>query len=192
MNELTITAICRLLESRGDQRLDPSPVSLLEHALQTAWRAERDSAAASLVCACLLHDIGHVLDLLPGAARGAHGRHDEDGAACLGSLFDAAVTDPIRLHVSAKRYLCYAHPGYSHGLSADARRSLERQGGVFTAGEARAFMQERYAIDAVNLRLWDDQAHEPGASTPSLAHFAATLRRCVLPKRELSSAAPRS
>lgn len=192
MTELTITGICQLLEAHGAERLERSSVTLLEHALQTAWLAERATASASLVCACLLHDLGHVLSDAASATDTGAGRHDQHGAACLSSLFDAAVTEPVRLHVSAKRYLCYAHPGYAHGLSADARHSLERQGGVFSAAEARAFMQEPYAIDAVNLRLWDDQAHRPGLSTPSLAHFAATLRRCVLPKHVLAPSGPRS
>jgi len=185
MSELTITSICRLLEAHGNQCLQPSPVTLIQHAQQTAWLAERARASNSLICACLLHDLGHLVMELEGAGTDEprHG-HDHHGAARLSELFGPDVTEPIRLHVHAKRYLCYAHPGYSHGLSVHARRSLERQGGTFTAPEARAFMQEPYAIDAVNLRLWDDQAHQPDIATPGLAHFAATLRTCVLPKRE--------
>ena len=192
MNEISITAICRLLESGGNTPLAVTSVTLLEHALQTAWLAERAAASPSLVSACLLHDLGHVLAAPSNTADLTTERHDHQGAACLSSLFDVAVTDPIRLHVRAKRYLCYAHPSYSHGLSPHARRSLERQGGAFSAAEARAFIEEPYAVDAVNLRLWDDQAHRHGVSTPSLAHFAVTLRRCVLPKRALSAGAPRS
>ncbi len=189
MNDLTITGICQLLESGGDERLGGASVTLLEHALQTAWLAERAGAPPSLVCACLLHDVGYVLAAPSDAAHLAMEQHDQHGAACLRGLFDAAVTEPIRLHVGAKRYLCYAHPGYAHDLIPDARRSLERQGGIFTAAQARAFMAEPYAIDAVNLRLWDDQAHRLGVSTPSLAHFAATLRGCMLPSRDPSPVA---
>jgi len=193
MTELTITAICHLLESRGDQRLEPSPVTLMEHALQTAWLAEQARAGNNLVSACLLHDLGHLLTDVVDAdeAEQNHRSHDHHGAARLSDLFGAAVTEPIRLHVQAKRYLCYAHPGYAHSLSVDAKRSLARQGGTFSVDQARAFMQEPFAIDAVNLRLWDDQAHKQGISTPSLAHFAATLRTCVLPRRELMLTGPR-
>ena len=191
MIALTITSICQLLENQGEERLERSPVCLRQHALQTAWLAERSKAAPSLVCASLLHDLGYVLprpDVAASAPALDEG-HDIHGAGRLSELFDVSVTDPIRLHVRAKRYLCYAHPGYPHGLSAGARRALERQGGAFTAAEARAFMQEPYAVDAVNLRLWDDQAHESVMQTPPLAHYAAMLRTCVLPKRAMANAA---
>lgn len=185
MTELTITRICHLFESKDDQRLEAASVTLLQHALQTAWLAEKAGARDSLICACLLHDLDHLLeeDSAGAPVQKRDNSHGQHGASSLAGLFDAAVTDPIRLHVDAKRYLCYAHPGYSQGLPADAKRSLERQGGVFTPDQARAFMREPYAIEAVNLRLWDDQARLAGIGTPSLAHFAATLRTRVLPKR---------
>jgi predicted HD phosphohydrolase len=191
MNELSITSICQLLELKGAQRMPSSVVTLLDHALQTAALAERAGASSPLVCACLLHDIGHIVDEPPAAdpaAPALRRGHGARGAARLGELFDAAVTDPIRLHVDAKRYLCYAHPGYAHGLSVDARRSLVVQGGAFTPDQARAFMQEPHAIDAVNLRLWDDQAHVLGTVTPALPHYAAVLRTCVRPKGSLQAA----
>jgi len=191
MNELTITSICQLLESKGSTRMPSGIVSLLDHALQSASLAERAGASNPLVCACLLHDIGHVLDEhpaagTPDAARPRRG-HGARASACLDKLFGPAVVDPIRLHVDAKRYLCYAHPGYALGLSADARRSLEVQGGAFSPDQARTFMQEPHAVDAVNLRLWDDQAHVIGATTPTLSHYAVLLRTCVLPKGTLQA-----
>ncbi len=185
MSELTIASICQLLEAKGGRRLPLASVTVLQHALQTAWLAEQGGASSSLVAACLLHDLGHLLE--PPAAGDAeqHVSHGPRAAARLAGLFGAAVTDPIRLHVDAKRYLCYAHPGYVHNLSVYASRSLERQGGAFAPDEARAFMREPHAVDAVNLRLWDDQAQSATMTTPSLAHFAATLRTCVLPKGSL-------
>lgn len=190
MNELTITSICQLLEAKGSTRMPSGIVSLLDHALQTAALSERGGASSALVCACLLHDIGHVLEdpIVPDAAStGRRWGHGARAAAHLGKLFGPAVIDPIRLHVDAKRYLCYAHPGYAHGLSADARRSLVVQGGAFTPDQARAFMQEPHAVDAVNLRLWDDQAHAIGSPTPTLSHYAVILRTCVLPKGTLQA-----
>lgn len=185
MSELTIASICRLLESKGDHQLPLAAVSVMQHALQTAWLAEQAGADSSLVSACLLHDLGHLLD--PPAVPDVDKRlgHGPRAAAQLGALFGPAVTEPIRLHVDAKRYLCYAHPGYAHSLTVYASRSLERQGGAFTPDQARAFMSEAHAVDAVNLRLWDDQAQSCDLITPSLAHFAATLRTCVLPKGSL-------
>lgn len=190
MSELSIASICHLLEVRGSHQLPLASVSILQHALQTAWLAEQAGASNDLVAACLLHDLGHLLDA-PGGddeAQQAHLRHGPRAAAQLAGLFGTAVTDPIRLHVDAKRYLCYSHPGYALSLTIYAAKSLERQGGAFTAEQARAFMREPHAIDAVNLRLWDDQAQAATVTTPSLAHFAAMLRTCVRPKGSLYTA----
>ena len=189
MTELTITAICRMLETQGDERLERSSTSLLQHALQTAWCAERAAASPSLVCACFLHDLGHVLANESEPGHDSSASHDALAAEGLRGLFDVSVTDPIRLHVHAKRYLCYTHADYARSLSSGAKRSLERQGGALSPAEARAFMLEPYALDAVNLRLWDDRAHQPGVETPSLAHYAAMLRTCVLPKHSATRTA---
>lgn len=185
MTELTIAAICHLLETRGTERAPLASITILDHALQTAWFAERGGASPSLVSACLLHDLGHLIDgeaMIDGQPVRGHGPR---AAVHLDKLFGIEVTDPIRLHVAAKRYLCYSHPGYAHSLTPYAVQSLQRQGGAFTPDEARAFMREPHAIDAVNLRLWDDKAHTSGIDTPGLPHFAATLRTCVLMKGSL-------
>ena len=41
------------------------------------------------------------------------------GAQWLGQWFGPAVTEPVRLHVAAKRYLCATAPGYFGLLSPD-------------------------------------------------------------------------
>ncbi len=54
-----------------------------------------------------LHDVGHILHGLAEdiAQYGKDGRHEAIGAAYLSHWFDEGVTEPIRLHVAAKRYL---------------------------------------------------------------------------------------
>jgi predicted HD phosphohydrolase len=94
------------------------------------------------------------------------------------------VLDPIRLHVDAKRYLCYSEPGYRDTLSPASKRSLELQGGTFDAEGAQAFLMQPHAEDAVLLRRFDDLAKTPGIATPSLAHYAAILRGCALEAEE--------
>ncbi|MCC6533597.1 MAG: phosphohydrolase [Burkholderiales bacterium] len=186
MSTLTIPTICRLFESRGARLFEDAPLSHTQHALQTAWLAEKAGARHELVCACLLHDLGHLLlEGMPDSAD-AHGLH---AARALDGLFGVAVTDPIGLHVDAKRYLCYGRAGYAQLLSAEAKASLERQGGAFSFGQARAFMREPYALDAVNLRMWDDQARGTRFATPSLEHFAAVMHACALPQHALASQA---
>ena len=119
----------------------------LEHALQTAHLAEQRDAANALVTACLLHDLGHLLNdqgETP-TLRGIDDMHQYFALPFLRGLFPDAVLTPIKLHVDAKRYLCATHAGYYDALSDDSKRSLALQGGVFTPGEAAAFIAQPYA-----------------------------------------------
>ena len=148
------------------------PVTIGEHMLQAGALAEAAGADRPLVAAALLHDIGHVLG-------GADTRHGEAGARWLSQWFGEAVTEPVRLHVAAKRYLCAVEPGYFGLLSAESVRTLSRQGGPMTAEEAAAFEALPHAADAVAVRRWDDEAKDPAVTPPEFAHFAALLGALV-------------
>jgi phosphonate degradation associated HDIG domain protein len=148
-------------------------VTQLEHALQTARLAEIARAAPAQITAALLHDLGHLLNdqgETP-TERGIDDVHQYFALPFLRGLFGSEVLEPIRLHVDAKRYLCATRPGYYDALSADSRRSLALQGGVYSAEQAMAFIAQPWAEQAVELRLWDDTAKAAGAPTPPLEHF---------------------
>ena len=85
------------------------------------------------------------------------------------------MTEPVRLHVPAKRYLCAVDAGYFVLLSAESVRTLSLQGGPMTAAEVTAFESLPHARDAVAVRRWDDQAKDPAVSPPRFAHFAPLL-----------------
>jgi gamma-butyrobetaine dioxygenase len=121
------------------------------------------------VAAALLHDVGHLL----GPVRGLG--HAEAGAAWLGRSFGEAVTEPVRLHVPAKRYLCAVEPGYFGLLSAESVRTLSVQGGPMSGGEVAAFEVLAYARDAVAVRRWDEAAKDPAVTPPEFAHFEPLL-----------------
>ena len=97
----------------------------------------------------------------------------------LRGLFDDDVLNAIKQHVDAKRYLCATHAGYHADLSADSKRSLLLQGGIFTAAEAATFINQPGAQDAVRLRLWDDLAKDADMTTPPLSHFMQRAGRCA-------------
>ena len=159
-------------------------MSQLAHALQSAQFAERAGAPAELVCAALLHDIGHLLNdkgETP-TLRGVDDLHQYMALPFLRPYFPEAVLGPIRLHVDAKRYLCATRPEYYGQLSEDSKRSLQLQGGVFSPEEAERFIRQPHAAEAVRVRLWDDAAKVRGAATPGLAHFEPLLREACLSK----------
>lgn len=169
--------IMELLAKAGAERYGMEPVSQLEHALQCAMHAERMASTPALIAACLLHDIGHLVDAGDEglAERGIDACHEEIAANWLAQYFPAAVVQPVRLHVNAKRYLCQAEPQYWAGLSQASKTSLEVQGGIYSAAEAEAFIAQPYAADAVMLRRWDDAAKSPRLRTPDLAHYRPIL-----------------
>jgi phosphonate degradation associated HDIG domain protein len=166
----------------GARQYSGEPVTQLEHALQTAHFAEQSGASDALVTACLLHDLGHLLNdqgETP-SLRGIDDTHQYYALPFLRGLFPDAVLDAIKLHVDAKRFLCQASGDYYARLSEDSKRSLVLQGGVFDAVAAGAFLERPGARDAVMLRQWDDLAKQPALATPPLAHFLERAARCAL------------
>jgi phosphonate degradation associated HDIG domain protein len=180
---LSISDICILFARKGGRAYDGEPVTQLEHALQTAARAEEAGATPALVAAALLHDLGHLLNDQGESPtlRGVDDLHQYAALPFLRALFPDDVLTPIQLHVDAKRYLCATRATYYDALSADSKRSLELQGGIFAADEAAAFIAQPFAEDAVRVRLWDDLAKVQGAATPPLAHFVAALEAVARP-----------
>ena len=139
-----------------------------EHMRQAGALAEAAGAAAPLVAAALLHDVGHL-------RRETDARHGAAGAQWLSQWFGAAVTEPVRLHVAAKRYLCATEPGYAATLSPASVYTLGVQGGPMQGAELEEFTAGPYAADAVRVRRWDDQAKDPQAGAPEFSHFRPLL-----------------
>lgn len=182
---LTLNDIEALFAARGARMYAGEPVTQLEHALQSGHLAEQEGAGDELVVAAFLHDLGHLINdqgETP-TLRGIDDRHEYVALPFLRDLFGAAVLQPIRLHVDAKRYLCARGDGtltgaeYWAALSIDSRRSLELQGGIFSEAEADAFRAQPFAEDGVRLRRWDDRAKLEVATTPPLAHYIGLAAR---------------
>jgi gamma-butyrobetaine dioxygenase len=164
-----VDAIGELFE--GPQARDHmgEPVPIGDHMLQAGALAEAAGVGIALVAAALLHDIGHLLGEVD------DDRHGEVGAQWLSQWFGGAVTEPVRLHVPAKRYLCATDASYFGLLSAESVRTLSLQGGLMTADEVAAFEALPHAQDAVAVRRWDDLAKDPAVTAPRFAHFAPLL-----------------
>ena len=152
-------------------------VSMNEHALQAAVLAEQEGQGESMIVAALLHDIGQLLHDLPEdvADRGIDSQHESLASAWLSQHFPKEVSEPVRLHVAAKRFLCATVAGYFADLSPASVLSLQLQGGQMNAAEATAFKAEPFMGPALRLRRWDDQAKIAGLKTPDFAHYKRTI-----------------
>jgi phosphonate degradation associated HDIG domain protein len=178
---LKLSDIEKLFRDHGHIAYSGESVTQLEHALQTAHRAEGDGAGDELVTAALLHDLGHLLNLQgeTPSARGIDDQHQYFAIPFIRDLFPAAIVDAIRLHVDAKRALCSLEPDYYEALSEDSKRSLTLQGGVFSRDEAQAFLAKPFAEHALKVRRWDDAAKVAGEVTPALGHYLEIAARCA-------------
>src|ERR1700691_4790729 len=167
-----VEAIAELFAGPGARDYMGEPVTIGIHMRQAGALAEAAGAPGSLGAAALLHDIGHLRNE-------TDSRHGDAGAQWLSRWFGEAVTEPVRLHVAAKRYLCAMEPGYLGLLSDESVRTLARQGGPMTAAQAAEFGALPFARDAVAVRRWDDEAEDPAVAPPEFSYFEPLLETLV-------------
>jgi phosphonate degradation associated HDIG domain protein len=172
-----IADILNLFNDKGHSEYGGEAVTQLEHALQTATLARENNASDQLITAALLHDIGHLLHDLPNDAplKGIDDVHENKAAVFLRKYFPEAVTEPVRLHVMAKRYLSSTEETYYSLLSEPSKQSLVLQGGLMSSAEVSAFEQNPFFSDAVMLRKWDDQAKVKELTTAPVEDFEKNI-----------------
>ena len=185
-----VARLAKLFAEQGESEYLGEAVTQAEHMLQAAACAQRASASNALIAASLLHDVGHLFvgadtseisgrDLMDA---GTDNRHSHTGADWLAAAgFPEPVTEPVRLHVAAKRYLCTVEPGYFDQLSEASVYTLSVQGGPMSQEEAAEFAHGAYARDAVTLRRWDEAAKDPDADVPAFDHYRALLADLLIP-----------
>jgi [1-hydroxy-2-(trimethylamino)ethyl]phosphonate dioxygenase len=174
--------VCAIFERRGSVAYFGERVSMTEHALQAAYFAREESAPPVLVLAALLHDIGHLVHDVPDdlADWTSDDRHEEIGAQWIAQRFGVEVSEPVRLHVPAKRYLCATDPNYVAKLSQASVVTLRLQGGPMNDGELLHFETQRFCREAIRVRRWDDQGKVAGLKTPGLAEYRALIDEFAL------------
>jgi len=181
-----VDLLADLFAEQGGSEYLGEPVTQAEHMLQAAAYAEAAGASNALVAAALLHDVGHLFkgDSTGGISgaelmAGTDNRHSHTGADWLGAWFPDAVTEPVRLHVAAKRYLCAVEPDYFDRLSEASVYTLSVQGGPMNADAVAEFENGPYAKDAVALRRWDEAAKNPDLQVPAFDHYRALLESLI-------------
>jgi phosphonate degradation associated HDIG domain protein len=176
-----IEFILNLFAQQGATEYMGEAVTMSQHMEQSAACAAADGASDSLVIATLLHDIGHFIGEHPIDAleNGIDNNHESVGANYLQAHFPDSVSEPVRLHVAAKRYLCATDPAYFGRLSPASVNSLNVQGGPMNAGEIREFEANPHHRDAVRLRLYDDDGKVAGLTIRPVTDYRRTLESLV-------------
>jgi len=174
-----LDTISELFAGEGAGEYLGEEVTIAEHMLQAGALAEAAGAPDHLVAAALLHDVGHFNGTGLELMEGRDNRHSDTGADWLAQWFGPEVTEPVRLHVAAKRYLCAVEPGYRERLSEASEYTLQVQGGPMDEARAAAFAAHPGAADAVAVRRWDEQAKDATQKAPSFEHFRPLLTRLL-------------
>lgn len=174
--------ILEIFHRRGADAYFGERVSTTEHCLQAAYFAQTEAAAPELIVAALLHDIGHLVEDVPDdiADWTVDARHEEIGGHWLARRFPRQVSEPVRLHVPAKRYLCATDAAYFAKLSPASVLTLKLQGGPMSPPEVARFETERFHREAVRVRQWDDRGKIAGLTTPALADYRALIEGLAL------------
>jgi len=174
--------ILTIFQKCGSSEYFGESVSMTEHALQAAFFARTAGAPPGLIVAALLHDIGHLVDDVPSdiADWTTDARHEQIGGRWLARRFRPEVSEPVRLHVPAKRYLLATDAGYLAKLSPASVITLKLQGGPMAAHEIAEFENEPFHKDAVRVRQWDDQGKVAGLKTPGLGDYRALIEQMAI------------
>lgn len=165
----------------GDEEYLGEPVTMAQHMLQGATLAQQQGLPDEVIVAALLHDIGHFTSEFGSfTMQDTQDRfHEDAGAEVLQPFFPTLVTDCVRHHVAAKRYLCATRPNYFDRLSEASVHSLNLQGGPMTADEVAAFEQNPNLPKIIQVRYLDEAGKSPDMITPDFWHFAPIVQRVV-------------
>lgn len=176
-----VAFLADVFERRGGEEYLGEPVTMAQHMLQGATLAEQAGQPEEIVVAALLHDIGHFTsEFGTFTMADTEDRYHEDaGAELLGRFFPQVITDCVKYHVAAKRYLCATRPEYFRRLSPASVHSLRLQGGPMSADEAAEFGKNPNLSAIIQVRYLDEAGKRADMATPGFAHFAPMVQRMV-------------
>lgn len=176
-----VAFIADIFERSGGEEYLGEPVTMAEHMLQGATIAEENSMDEEIIVGALLHDIGHFTSEFgtyhPDDTKDRH--HEDAGAEVLAPFFPSVITDCVKYHVAAKRYLCATRPEYFKRLSPASAHTLELQGGPMTAQEVTAFQSNPNLEKIIQVRYLDEAGKRADMTTPDFNHFAPMVQRLV-------------
>jgi predicted HD phosphohydrolase len=180
--DTVVDFIFDLFARRGAEAYMGEPISMAQHMEQSAACAVAEGASDDQVIAALLHDIGHFVGDFPidSLENGIDNLHEEAGAKFLEAFYPASVTEPIRLHVAAKKYLCAVDEQYFARLSKASVQSLQVQGGAMTQAEIETFESSPYHQSAVQVRHYDDDGKVAGLDIKPVQAYRDKLQSLLL------------
>ena len=182
LNQHSIVAfLSDIFTRRGGEEYLGEPVTMAEHMLQGATIAEQNGQEETIIVGALLHDIGHFTsEFGTFNMEDTEDRfHEDAGADVLADFFPPVITDCVRFHVAAKRYLCAAKSEYFNRLSPASVKSLELQGGPMSNAERVEFEKNPHLQEIIQVRYLDEAGKRADMDISSFSHFAPMVQRIV-------------
>lgn len=143
-------AMIKSMLKQLEDQVDGFSMNQLQHALQTATRAERAGASEELIVAALCHDIGKVISVI---------NHPAIAAEILKPYVSPETYEVIRTHQDFQGKHYYEH----FGMNPNLREEHESQPWFELA---KRFTDE-----------WDQVAFDPDYETLTLEHFEPMIDR---------------
>jgi len=170
-----------IFDRRGGEEYLGEPVTMAQHMLQGATIAKNRGENELIIVAALLHDIGHFTsEFGMFSMDDTEDKHHEDaGADVLCAFFPTLITDCVRYHVAAKRYLCATKPEYLNLLSEASVHSLMLQGGPMNEAEVADFEKNPNLDQIISVRYLDDAGKSADMQTPTFSDFAPMVQKVV-------------
>ena len=156
-------------------------ITISEHMIQSAMNAEKAKSSNNLICSCLLHDYGHFILENPDelVKKNQDGKHEDIGYEYLKKFFKEDVVEPIKYHVTAKRYLA-KDIKYFNFLSNASKVSLKLQGGILKKTESKEFEKKDFFKHSIKLRIFDDAAKRTDIKMKSIVEYKDLLNSYLL------------
>ena len=102
------------------------------------------------------------------------GKHEDIGYEYLKNIFKKEITEPIKYHVQAKRYLARKKK-YFDLLSEASKTSLKLQGGALNPNECNKFESQEYFKSSILLRKFDEAAKRTDLKMKSINDYQKLL-----------------
>ena len=186
-HDTIVAFIGDIFTRRGHEEYLGEAVTMAQHMLQGATIAEANNKSDEVIAGVLLHDIGHFISEFGtfSMADTEDRHHEVSGAEILEAFFPAVITECVRHHVAAKRYLCATKPTYFGRLSPASVHSLNLQGGPMNDDEVAKFASNPYLDEIIQVRYLDEAGKEADMNTHDFAHFMPMLQKLVDSHRQM-------
>lgn len=171
-----------MFNTRGQDEYLGEAISQADHMLQCAVVADQFDAKESVVLASLLHDVGHFMHDydFDCADHGIDSEHENVANDFLKKFYPPEVTEPVRMHVDAKRYLCTVEDDYFDKLSEASVHSLKLQGGRMSDDEVKKFQESPHLQDALDLRRYEEAGKVEGVATPKIEAYRDLMEKFLV------------